>query len=186
MRVLSEYDNPVEYYYRMFLAIREWIARRPQRDIGLVEQAQIYNVRHAELRGFLIRLGKSKVPDREVIAIAEGIGFSYSDPNRDQFENDLADALSEQHPPGKLLHQCPCCDYFTLPTRGGLEWCWVCAWRDDGQGLPDVDLLSNPNGITLRDARLNFRKFGACRESNPIFTCSMNERSKYRFEPRNP
>lgn len=59
--------------------------------------------------------------------------------------------------------QCPCCDYITLPERGNYLICPICFWEDDGLDIDDLDSPSAPNhGITLRNARLNFEKFGAC------------------------
>jgi hypothetical protein len=60
------------------------------------------------------------------------------------------------------IHQCPACDYFSLPKRGQYEICPVCFWEDDGLDLDRIDVVSGPNHLTLREARANFRQIGAC------------------------
>lgn len=79
---------------------------------------------------------------------------------------------------------CPCCGYLTLVERGGYDICPVCFWEDDayiiiGDGeirgirvdreVSDEELLDVPSGanhgITLREGRENYRKFGACEEA---------------------
>lgn len=59
-------------------------------------------------------------------------------------------------------YQCPCCDFFTLSSRGGYEVCPVCYWEDDGQDMDRLDVVSGPNHITLRQGRANFERIGAC------------------------
>lgn len=50
--------------------------------------------------------------------------------------------------------------------RGGFEICPVCFWEDDGQGDADADVIrGGPNGgLSLTQARLNFKCVGACDE----------------------
>ena len=57
------------------------------------------------------------------------------------------------------LAECPCCEYRSLPAHGEYEICPVCFWEDDGTS--DLDSLSGPNHLTLREARLNVERFGA-------------------------
>lgn len=77
-------------------------------------------------------------------------------------------------------YRCPCCGFFTLDERGGYDICPVCFWEDDAfiipvgeefvgarlKGLDDEQLLDKASGanhgLTLREGRENFRKFGAC------------------------
>ena len=60
-------------------------------------------------------------------------------------------------------YRCPCCRALTLHGRGGFEMCPVCWWEDDGQDEHDLDTMrGGPNGtLTLREARENYRRFGA-------------------------
>ena len=79
---------------------------------------------------------------------------------------------------------CPCCGFLTLDERGGYDICPVCFWEDDAyivikdgeikgvrvdREISDDELLdvsSGANhGLTLREGRENYRKFGACEES---------------------
>lgn len=79
---------------------------------------------------------------------------------------------------------CPCCGCLTLDERGGYDICEVCFWEDDAypfatdgeikgvlvdNPVSDEELLDIPSmanhGLTLREGRENFRKFGACEES---------------------
>lgn len=61
-------------------------------------------------------------------------------------------------------YACPCCRYLTLDERGGFDICQVCFWEDDGQDDPDADVvLGGPNGgLSLTEARANFKAMGAC------------------------
>ena len=81
-------------------------------------------------------------------------------------------------------HQCPCCDYVTLPERGGFLICDVCFWEDDGQDVDELDVESGPNHITLRDGRKNFSEFGACERDMLPHVVSISERSRYEHKPR--
>jgi hypothetical protein len=60
--------------------------------------------------------------------------------------------------------RCPCCGYKTLSHRAGFEICPVCYWEDDGQDDDDAaEVRGGPNaGLSLVEARANFRAFGAC------------------------
>jgi len=64
--------------------------------------------------------------------------------------------------------RCPCCGYNTLPARGHYDICPVCLWEDDGQDDQDADAVrGGPNGaLSLAQARLNYREFGACDRSH--------------------
>lgn len=46
------------------------------------------------------------------------------------------------------------------------EICEVCFWEDDGQDDMDADeCKGGPNGpLSLHQARINYRQFGACEE----------------------
>ena len=83
-------------------------------------------------------------------------------------------------------HQCPCCDYLTLPERGNYLICPICFWEDDGQDLGELDEPSGPNhGITLRAGRSNFKQFGACERSMAKNVIPANKRHAYEHRPQN-
>ena len=82
-------------------------------------------------------------------------------------------------------HQCPCCDFITLPERGNYLICPVCFWEDDGQDLDASDEPSGPNnGITLRQGRANFKHFGACEEAMVKNVVPVSERQRFTHLPR--
>lgn len=54
---------------------------------------------------------------------------------------------------------CPCCGYKSLLSRNNHEICSVCFWEDD---FLDETGISGANGISLSQAKENFRNFGSC------------------------
>ncbi|MHC2873005.1 cysteine-rich CPCC protein [Ralstonia sp. 121560039-2] len=83
--------------------------------------------------------------------------------------------------------QCECCDHFTLGAKGDWEICPVCFWEDDGFGLESLDLRSGANhGLTLREARDNFVRIGACCEAMRAKVLPSDARGLYRHVPRQP
>ncbi|WP_205830730.1 MULTISPECIES: CPCC family cysteine-rich protein, partial [Microbispora] len=70
-------------------------------------------------------------------------------------------------PEGSCPHACPCCGYLTLDSRGWYQICPLCFWEDEGQDDHDADDIrrGSPNyGLSLTQARLNFRQFRAYME----------------------
>jgi hypothetical protein len=62
------------------------------------------------------------------------------------------------------LHPCPCCGYITLTRKppGSYEICPVCFWEDDPVQFADPDHSGDgANGVTLVEARRNFKLLGA-------------------------
>jgi hypothetical protein len=59
-------------------------------------------------------------------------------------------------------YPCPCCDFLTLiePPTGTFAICPVCRWEDDNIQCEDVDYAGGANGVSLRQARDNFRLHG--------------------------
>jgi Cysteine-rich CPCC len=84
------------------------------------------------------------------------------------------------------LHQCPCCDYFTLDAPHDWDVCEVCYWEDgDGSDLNNPDVPSGCNhGLTLRTGRENFRRIGACEPEMLEHVLPPEARSRYRHAPR--
>ena len=62
--------------------------------------------------------------------------------------------------------RCPCCGFYTLPERaeGNYNICPVCFWEDDRLQQEDDDLEGGANKVSLKQARLNYREFGASDE----------------------
>ena len=80
--------------------------------------------------------------------------------------------------------QCPCCDYYSLQSRGSYEICAICYWEDDGQDLDRLDAVSTPNHITLREARRNFERYGACDQAAVALVAAAGAREGIRREVR--
>ncbi len=59
---------------------------------------------------------------------------------------------------------CPCCGFKTYNHKpdGSYDICKVCFWEDDPIQLADHGYVGGANRISLRQAQINFRKFGAC------------------------
>jgi Cysteine-rich CPCC len=64
----------------------------------------------------------------------------------------------------EILEACPCCGYRNLRERGAYDICRVCFWEDDGTEEPGR--VSSPNGMSLQEARVNFRFYGAVAEKD--------------------
>lgn len=62
------------------------------------------------------------------------------------------------------MNACPCCRHLTLGEGDAFEVCPVCFWENDGQNDADADdIRGGPNGgLSLAQARRNFRNLGAC------------------------
>jgi Cysteine-rich CPCC len=82
------------------------------------------------------------------------------------------------------LHQCPCCDYYTLQRRAAHDICPVCYWEDDGQDLGELDRVSSPNHLSLRQARQNFASYGASDQAAVSLVAPEMEREGLRRELR--
>ena len=63
---------------------------------------------------------------------------------------------------------CPCCAHLTLEEAppGTYAICPVCFWEDDFVQFRDPDYEGGANGVSLAEARENFRAFGACSEAD--------------------
>jgi len=59
---------------------------------------------------------------------------------------------------------CPCCGFLTLDEQppGSYNICPVCFWEDDPLQFDDPEYPGGANRVTLRQARENFTKIGAC------------------------
>lgn len=83
------------------------------------------------------------------------------------------------------LFQCPCCDYFALEERHGWDICPVCFWEDGDTDLDRLDVRSGcNNGLTLRQARANYQRLGACEAKMLEHVCPPDARNSYEHQPR--
>ena len=59
-------------------------------------------------------------------------------------------------------YRCPCCGYFTLGDEPGHFYiCPVCFWEDDNIQSFDPNYTGGANGISLTEARINYKRIGA-------------------------
>ncbi len=85
-----------------------------------------------------------------------------------------------------MKYKCLCCGYLTLSARAEFDICPVCFWEDDAyliidehngsihsaymenENIPEELLLDIPSGanhgLTLREGKMNYEKYGACEE----------------------
>ena len=63
-------------------------------------------------------------------------------------------------------YKCPCCGFYTYdkPTGNTFQVCPVCFWEDDQVQYNDIFYDGGANSISLKNARKNFKKFGAIQE----------------------
>ncbi len=80
----------------------------------------------------------------------------------DDFANEDQKALETQEPEGK--YACPCCTSITLPDRpeNALAYiCPVCFWEIDPFLTCEDEPSDQNHGLSLKQARENYRSFGA-------------------------
>jgi hypothetical protein len=60
-------------------------------------------------------------------------------------------------------YPCACCGFLTISDKeyGTFEICPVCFWEDDNVQFNNIDYEGGANEESLREARQNFKKFGA-------------------------
>ena len=69
-------------------------------------------------------------------------------------------------------YQCPCCGYFTynVPANEDCGYiCPVCFWENDPFIASDNEPSDSNHGITLKEAKFNFSKFGACEKETSVY-----------------
>jgi hypothetical protein len=64
-------------------------------------------------------------------------------------------------PEGVNFKNCVCCGQPTLSSEIH-DICSNCWWQDDPAAWNNIDDENNANGISLREARLNYEKYGDC------------------------
>lgn len=60
----------------------------------------------------------------------------------------------------KTSYKCSICGYFNPDKQGLHEICPVCFWQDDSSSYHE----GGPNGMTMKEAKKNYKKYGAARE----------------------
>ena len=60
-------------------------------------------------------------------------------------------------------YKCPCCGYFTFEKKERTyDICPVCFWEDDPEQYKNPTLKGGANHVSLCDARVHFKQYGAC------------------------
>ena len=81
-----------------------------------------------------------------------------------------------------MMYKCPCCGNYTLkalPEIAIAYICPVCCWEND-VFIKSADEPSDENGgMTLTEAQINYRQFGAVRESFIKYTRSPTFEEKH-------
>jgi hypothetical protein len=84
--------------------------------------------------------------------------------------NNIADFTSKE----EYLHgRCEVCGYYTFKNikRDAFEICDVCLWEDDGYNDNPDNVSGGPNQeLSLNQARVNFKQFGACSKQVAQYT----------------
>ncbi|QZY56476.1 CPCC family cysteine-rich protein [Crassaminicella profunda] len=68
--------------------------------------------------------------------------------------------------------KCPCCGYYTIPKRTEEKFyscgfiCPVCFWEIDIFISDNEESSDQNHGLTLKQAKKNYRTFGACCKSD--------------------
>lgn len=64
-----------------------------------------------------------------------------------------------------LRKKCPCCGFYTVDSDDEVivDICDVCFWQYDAVAHQYPERIIGPNGISLNDARKNYKKYGACK-----------------------
>lgn len=88
----------------------------------------------------------------------KGVRNEYIERELNEFSNEKVEVKGEI----EKFEKCPCCGYKTLLEKRTWDICEVCYWEDDG--TENLDEESGPNRMTLREAKANFKNFGACEE----------------------
>jgi hypothetical protein len=69
--------------------------------------------------------------------------------------------LNVMVPGGVKFKNCLCCGQSTL-TSEIHDICSNCEWQDDPNTWNDIDDDNNANGVSLRQARINYERYGEC------------------------
>lgn len=65
-----------------------------------------------------------------------------------------------------MKKKCPCCGFLAIDTNDEVitDICEVCFWQYDWVAHESPEKVIGANGVSLNDARINYRKYGACKK----------------------
>jgi hypothetical protein len=83
---------------------------------------------------------------------------------------DVVRQLAGEETPLGRRYPCPCCDHLTLPepATGTHFICSVCWWEDDRSQYCDLDYARGANGVSLRQARSDYRVHGSSKPDRDL------------------
>ena len=126
---------------------KNFLYPRPKEGTDPTEQREFPDLPEAVNASFVI--GGA---DAEAVPVKEGTPIPAPEPE-------------PAEPPGK--YPCPCCGYLTFPVpkEDALAYiCPVCCWENDVFDPREDDPSDENRGMTLRQGRENYQKWGAVRE----------------------
>ena len=64
------------------------------------------------------------------------------------------------------MKKCPCCGFYTVDSDDEVivDICDVCFWQYDVVAHEHPEISIGPNGLSLNEARINYKKYGACKK----------------------
>ena len=64
-----------------------------------------------------------------------------------------------------MKKKCPCCGFYTIDSDDEVitDICEVCFWQYDITAHEQHERSIGPNGISLDEAKANYKKYGACK-----------------------
>lgn len=109
------------------------------------------------------------VPRKKFIYLPEAVNDSITIfPNSSDSTLEPQESAPPQPPEGPAgIYPCPCCGYLTFPVpkEEAIAYiCPVCFWENDVFDPGEDDPSDENRGMTLRQGRENYRKWGAVRE----------------------
>jgi hypothetical protein len=79
--------------------------------------------------------------------------------------------------------KCECCEYVSLAESGNYLICPICFWEDEGTGWELDEPSGANNGLSIRQGRENFLKYGACEKEMVKNVVLEEERKSYEHRP---
>ena len=80
-----------------------------------------------------------------------------------------------------MSYKCPCCGYSTLKEKpsGIYQACPVCYWDDDPVQFENENYSGGANRVSLKQAKENFKEFGAIQREYISLVREPEENEKY-------
>jgi len=139
---------------------KRWIDKEMIQETGKENPSLYHNT-----ACIYVALGKQ---DNALDQIKKAKKYGYDKMNRIAVDQDLKPLFN--NPKFKAIvagikkerGTCPCCGYKTLSEKppGTYEICEICFWKEDEIQFNDPDYEEGANNVSLRQAQMNFKKYG--------------------------